>query len=350
MTPDVLWFDDLRTADRPRVGGKCAGLGELIHAGIPVPHGFAVTVDAWRRVSGRGLSERLDGLVRDAADPAALRRVHDQAKELVAAEPLPAGLEQRIRAAYARLCELSGRADLPVAVRSSAVAEDGAATSFAGQQETLLWVAGADRVLAAVRSCWAGLYTPQAIAYRAGLGEEVRGEAVLMGVAVQEMADAEVAGVGFTVSPHSGDPSVMAVNASWGLGEMVVSGEVTPDEYWIDKISHRVRRRTITHKALRCVPSPSGNGTETVAVPEELADAPCLSDEQLAELAAVMLRVERHYGSAQDIEWALTGEQRFVVLQSRPETVVSARPAAPVAVPSYLSVVQSLSGLGRGRR
>lgn len=357
MTRRIAWFEDLRLADRPSAGGKCASLGELISAGIPVPMGFTVTAEAWQEVIEHAdLAHRIGDLTRtvDPASSAALREVQARAAGIVHGAQLPPGLEDEIRGAYDTLCRRVGRDDLPVAVRSSAVAEDGAANSFAGQQETYLWVRGADDVVERVRDCWASLFTPQAIAYRAKLDQAHRDEAVRMAVGVQEMVDAEVAGVAFTVSPITGDPSVMAVNASWGLGEAVVSGSVTPDEFWLSKIGLTVTRRTITHKAHRCVPSPTGRGTEIVDVPDELADVPCLTDELVAELAAIAVRVEKHYGSAQDIEWALArdpdGGHRFMLLQSRPETVnattreaIRAKSAAQSAgTASYLSVLKNL--------
>lgn len=356
----IRWFDELRKADRPQVGGKCASLGELISAGIPVPRGFAITVDAWEEVIEHGgLREQVSAWTEgvDPSDNAALRRVQHHAVAIIGAAPIPPRVEQAIRAGYAELCVRAGREDVPVAVRSSAVAEDGEATSFAGQQETYLWVVGIDQVIARIRDCWASLFTPQAIAYRSKLDGQARYEAVLMSVAVQEMVNAEVAGVGFTVSPRTGDPSVMAVNASWGLGETVVSGEVTPDEFWIDKVQRKVRSRTITHKEQQCIPAPGGTGTSTVPVPADRVDAPSLDDAQLAELAEIMVTVERHYGSAQDIEWAMArdadGSHRFMLLQSRPETVVAAKKEAaqaPSATASYLSVVQSLGGQAAGGR
>ncbi|MCH1865502.1 PEP/pyruvate-binding domain-containing protein [Nocardioides sp. CFH 31398] len=357
-TPAIRWFDELRKDDRPQVGGKCASLGELTSAGIPVPRGFAITVDAWEQVIEHGgLREQISSWTAgvDPGDNAALREVQRHAVEIIGAAPIPEHVESAIRAGYAELCARAGVAEVPVAVRSSAVAEDGEATSFAGQQETYLWVVGIDEVVARIRDCWASLFTPQAIAYRSKLDDQARYEAVLMSVAVQEMVDAEVAGVGFTVSPRTGDPSVMAVNASWGLGETVVSGEVTPDEFWIDKVQRSVRSRTITHKEQQCVPAPGGTGTATVPVPAERADEPSLDDQQLRELADIMVSVERHYGAPQDIEWAMArdadGSHRFLLLQSRPETVVTARRAttpAPSPVTSYLSMVQSLSSRAGG--
>jgi len=359
MTGRIVWFETLRLADRPGAGGKCASLGELISAGIPVPPGFAVTAGAWQDVLDhtdlRGRIGDLTATV-DARSSAQLRAVQARAVDLVRTVALPSGLEAEVRAAYAELCRRTGRHDLPVAVRSSAVAEDGDANSFAGQQETYLWVRGADDVLARLRDCWASLFTPQAIAYRGRLDRGHRDEALRIAVGVQEMVDAEVAGVAFTVSPTTGDPSVMAVNASWGLGEAVVSGEVTPDEFWLSKIGPSVTRRTITHKAHRCVPSPTGRGTCLEDVPADLADVASLTDDLLRELAALAVRVERHYGSPQDIEWALArdaaGAHRFLLLQSRPETVnVAVRQArrdAKVAAAgtgpaSYLAVLQNLA-------
>jgi pyruvate,water dikinase len=363
MTRRIAWFDDLRLADRPSAGGKCAGLGELIAAGVPVPAGFAVTASAWQEVCDVAGLRRTVGALVAAADPgdsARLREIRAAAARLVHGTVLPAGLEDEIRSAYAELCRRAGTDDVPVAVRSSAVAEDGAAASFAGQQETYLWVRGADEVVRRVRDCWASLYTPQAVAYRARLDETGREEATRMAVGVQEMVDAEVAGVVFTVSPTTGDPSVLAVNASWGLGEAVVSGEVTPDEFWLSKIGLTVTRRTITHKAHRCVPAATGNGTELVDVPPELVDEPCLPDELVRELAEIAVRVERHYGGPQDIEWALgrdaDGGHRFMLLQSRPETVNAAtrealrQKAATSASASYLSVLQGISAARGGTR
>jgi pyruvate, water dikinase len=357
----IAWFDQLGLADRPVAGGKCASLGELIRAGIPVPQGFAVTAQAWQQVIDHAdLAHRIGDLTRsvDPSASAALRAVQQQAADILHGVELPPGMEDEIRQAYRELCARVGRDDLPVAVRSSAVAEDGATASFAGQQETYLWVRGAEQVLLRVRDCWASLFTPQAVAYRAKLDQAHRDDAVRMAVGVQEMVDAEVAGVAFTVSPTTGDPSVMAVNASWGLGEAVVAGEVTPDEFWLSKVGLGVTRRTVTHKAHRCVAAGEGSGTRLEDVPAELADRPCLTDELLHELGAIAVRVERHYGSPQDIEWALArdadGGHRFLLLQSRPETVnvgtrESLKAQAAAASPgtaSYLSVLKNFGAPG----
>jgi phosphoenolpyruvate synthase/pyruvate phosphate dikinase len=351
----VRWFRDLQGADRPEVGGKCASLGELIRAGIDVPDGFAVTAAAFETFRDQGtVREDLKRIVR-SADPARsneLDAAHARATELVEATPMPAAVADEIADAYSQLCETLGVEGLPVAVRSSGVAEDGAASSFAGQQETYLWVVGATDVVRNVRACWASLYTPQAIAYRCQLPEDVAFEATLIAVGVQAMVDAIVAGVAFTVSPRTGDRSVMAINASWGLGESVVSGAVTPDEYWLSKIGLEVTSSTVAHKATQCVPSSTGRGVITIAVPEDQQDVACLQPESIRELAEIAIRVEQHYGYPQDIEWALARgtaarPARIVLLQSRPETTWKKRQAeskakaATGAAASYLSVIRS---------
>lgn len=355
----TAWFDSLRLSDRPSVGGKCANLGELVSAGIPVPNGFAVTVEAFEAFESlNDLQEHIrSGLIDqvDVTNSAALRQVHKEASELIHAGNMPERLEQEVRNGYAKLCRLSGRDDLPVAVRSSAVAEDGDASSFAGQQETYLWVVGADDVLMAIRDCWASLFTPQAVAYRENLDEDRRREATRISVAVQEMVDAKVAGVAFTVSPRTGDPSVVAVNASWGLGEAVVSGEVTPDEYWLTKVGPALTGSTVSHKLHQCVPAIGGKGTHMVDVPEDLVDVACLDEALVIKLATLAIKVEKHYQSPQDIEWALAtdadGAHRFMLLQSRPETTHmrarAARKPPATATSSYLSVLQDLGAANR---
>jgi len=327
----IRWFDGVRAADRPTVGGKCASLGELISAGIPVPPGFAVTVDAF----GPGLHDAVAAL--PPADAAALVR----------ATPVPATVAAAVRAAYADLCRREGGADVAVAVRSSAVAEDGEAASFAGQQETYLWTVGADDVVARVRDCWASLYTPQAVAYRSRLPADPAAEATRIAVGVQVMVDATVSGVAFTVSPRTGDRSVVAVNASWGLGQAVVSGEVTPDEYWLSKVGPTLTAGRIAHKTRECRPAPGGRGVVTVDVPAERRDVAALDDERIRALAALAMRIEEHYGCPQDIEWALDASGRLLILQSRPETTWrKTRAARPVAGSAFLDLVHKVGVRG----
>jgi len=327
-------FNELSGTDRPLVGGKCASLGELVRAGLPVPDGFAVTVDAYEDY--RDASDLREQLLRivlgaDAQNNASLQQAHDDAVALVLGRELPPAIEREIRESYLQLSletlERRGTGDpggAPVAVRSSATDEDGDAASFAGQQETYLWVVGEDDVVAKVRECWASLYTPQAIAYRSGMSATEAAEASKISVAVQLMAHADVAGVTFTVSPRTGDRSIIAINASWGLGQSVVSGEVTPDEYWLTKIGPTLTKTRIASKTHEYVPAPAGTGVEFRGVEETRRDVACLSEAEVLQLAEIALRVENHYGCPQDIEWALEhnadGSPKVMLLQSRPET------------------------------
>ena len=229
-----------------------------------------------------------------------------------------------------------------MAVRSSAIGEDSADATFAGQHDTYLWVRGAEAVCDAVRDCWASLENPEAVSYRERLGAT---GPPAMGVTVQLMVDALVSGVMFTCNPVSGDPSTVAVNASWGLGSAVVAGEVTPDEYRVNKVTGEVTVRTIGPKEVEDVPHPDGAGTARVDVPAARREVACLDDAALAALVEVGKRIERHFGSHQDIEWALARESgELFVLQSRP---VTARPATETPAPqSALSLVMKTFGAG----
>ena len=211
-----------------------------------------------------------------------------------------------------------------MAVRSSALGEDSQEASHAGQQESFLWVCGVEQVCDAVRDCWVSLYTPHAITYRADLG--AAGSEPAMGVTVQLMVDAQVSGVMFTCNPVSGDPSMVALNASWGLGIAVVGGEVTPDDYLVSKVTGEVVRETVSTKPIEYVPDAAGRGTVRVAVAPERRDEPCVDEAELAALVEVARRVERHFGSHQDIEWAIARGKplpdALLVLQARPVTTL----------------------------
>ncbi len=311
---------ELRGADEPRFGGKSTALGELIAGGIPVPPGFAVSTDAFSAfLAGAALEAGIARALAAAApdDVHAVRAASATIEEAIRAAPMPEALSAEISRRYAEL----GQPEPAVAVRSSACGEDSIDATFAGQQETYLWVRGAERVIEAVRDCWASLYSPEAIAYRARMADP--GEAAKMGVAVQLMVDAAVSGVMFTCNPVSGDRSVVAINASWGLGSAVVGGEVTPDEYLVSKVTREVVRRAVNRKQIEHRPDKGGSGTVSVAVSDERADAACLDDERLRALADVARTVERQFASLQDIEWALDGSGEIFVLQSRPVTAVS---------------------------
>jgi pyruvate,water dikinase len=327
----INWFRDIGLDDRPKVGGKGGSLGELNRAGIDVPPGFVVRTEAFDRfVEALELQAPVRSCVQSlAADDldgiAALAR---EVRLRFEDAELPPELEREIRAAYAAL----GESGACVAVRSSATTEDSADASFAGLQDTYLWVMQADDVLKKIRSCWASLYSLESVCYRRRQG--LQESTVAMAVVVQAMVDARTAGVMFTRSPISGDRSVITIEGSWGLGSAVVGGEVTPDRWVVAKITGEIPVRDISDKAIRHVPA-AGGGVEAVPVEPALRREPCLSDQELQSLRAIGRQVERHYGRPQDIEWAVerqTGKIRL--LQSRPETVWSNKDAEPAATPA----------------
>jgi rifampicin phosphotransferase len=290
-TQPVVDLGKLRASDLPRVGGKAANLGELISAGLPVPDGFCITTDAYARVAGPV----------DPADPA-------RARALLRTTPVPDDVAAAVTAAYRALGD-----GVPVAVRSSATAEDLPTASFAGQQDTYLNVVGADALLDAVRCCWASLWTDRAVAYRAELG--LPDTDLRLGVVVQRMVDAQVAGVLFTADPVSGRRHRAVLDANPGLGEAVVAGMVNPDHLAVEHGTVVERRRGDKAVAVRALP---GGGTERVELATD--GALCLTDAQAVALDALGRRVEAHFGAPQDIEWAIDATGTAWLTQARPIT------------------------------
>jgi len=346
-TEIIGWFADIGLHDRPHVGGKGGSLGELQRAGIAVPPGFVVKTGAFEHFI-RALEQRSPIRARiESLDPEDLTAVTACCQEMrarVEGAQLPEDVLQEISASHATLC---GTSATPVAVRSSATTEDAIDASFAGLQDTYLWVTDLAQTLHSVRSCWASLYSVESVTYRRrkGLPEE----GVAMAVVVQRMVNARTAGVMFTRSPVTGDRSVITIEGAWGLGSAVVGGEVTPDRWVLGKITGEISVREVSEKLIQHVPAAAG-GIESVPVPEERRKTPCMSDAELQTLRAVGRSVERHYGRPQDIEWAVdTDTQQILLLQSRPETVWSAKEADPVAraAADPLSHVMSIFG---GRR
>jgi pyruvate,water dikinase len=332
-------FEDIHIGDRPAVGGKGASLGELLNAGVRVPPGFVVRTSAFRaafRQSGIGPEivrtiEALHGMGLEEI-AAATREIRAR----IVHEPLPAPVNDAVVAAYEQLARQDAEF-FPVAVRSSATSEDSEEASFAGLQETLLWVLGEAGVLHAVRECWASLYSAESVSYRLRLA--LPEPEVAMAVVIQRMVNARSAGVMFTRSPATGDRSVIAIEGSWGIGSAIVSGEVTPDKFIVSKVTGEVSGRTIAQKAIEHAPDPKHGGIVTRAVPTEQQRQPCITDEELRELVRLGKNIERHYGHPQDIEWAIDRAGAFpdniYLLQSRPETVWAKkdRERQPTAVP-----------------
>lgn len=337
---------ELRRADAAEFGGKSANLGELLAAGIPVPPGFAVSAQAFRTfIEETGLGGTIAAAMSHAStgDVDAVGAASKAIGEAMRFAPLPDAVRAELVSRHDELARATGE-EPPVAVRSSALGEDGEDASHAGQQESFLWVRGIEQVSDAVRDCWVSLYTPHAISYRAAL--RAGDSEPAMGVTVQLMVDAEVSGVMFTCNPVSGDPSMVALNASWGLGIAVVGGELTPDDYLVSKITGEVVRKTVSAKHVEYVPDAAGRGTVRVEVPAERRDEPCLDEERLAALVEVARHVERHFGSHQDIEWAIARARplpdALLVLQARPVTTLP--DPAPKLSASAMSLVMGTFG------
>lgn len=357
-SPYTLAFDSSAEAGTSRLGGKCAALIAMTRAGAPVPPGFVVTMDAFEALLDRGGLRRavdaaLAGLV---ADPGAVAARGAEIRRMVTDQPVPSPVASAVTAAYEELCRAVGCPDVAVAVRSSAEVEDLTEASCAGQHDTFLWIRGADAVLEAVRRCWASLWTGRAIIYRVARGLPQRG--LRMAVAVQQMVDARTSGVAVTVNPADGDPSKIRVEAIWGLGQLMVSGEVTPDAYLVDKVLLRTVRMTVSPKHQELVPAPDGHGLARRVVEEGRQQVPCLAQGEVVEIARLAKTAERQYGCPQDIEWAVdkhpngstdTGAT-VRLLQTRPETVWSSRPRTPARASHGAGVSSILDTLLRPGR
>jgi pyruvate,water dikinase len=321
VDPVIRRFAEVGATDVDTAGGKGANLGELTRAGLPVPPGFVLTTAAYDAfVAANGLATTIAGIAGRPADDdtAAFEAAATEIGGLFRAGKVPPEIDDAVDAAYA---ELGGG---PVAVRSSATAEDLADASFAGQQDTYLDVRGAGAVRSAVVDCWASLWTARAMAYRRRQG--IAPAAVSLAVVVQELVDADSSGVMFTADPADGRRDHVAVSAAWGLGESIVSGIVSTDDLVLDKATGAVVSRHVADKAEMTVAT--GAGAEQRPVPTERRRAAVLDDAAAAELAGLGARIERHYGAPQDIEWARAGG-RVLVLQSRPITALPEPSAEP---------------------
>ena len=313
----VLLLEDVDADDVGTVGGKAASLGELIGAGLPVPPGFAVTAGTYRTfIEEAGIdAELFEAVDVDPEDSAALREAEERAAELILETPLPDSVREEILSEYRAMGEDGEEAF--VAVRSSATAEDLPDSSFAGQQETFLNVRE-DDLLRRVKECWASLFTQRAIYYRQQRG--FPHEDVDIAVVVQRMVDAEKSGVMFTSHPSTGAPQV-TIEAAWGLGEAVVSGTVSPDNYVYDRGRAEVDEVTVADKKVEMVKDAETGETVQLDVAEDRRTERVLSDAEIGDLVALGERVEDHYGTPQDVEWAIYDGEIYM-LQSRPITTI----------------------------
>jgi pyruvate, water dikinase len=323
----VLELGVIRAGDGGRVGPKMARLGQLASAGWRVPDGYAVTAGAlegWLPASAQADLHRLFSTPLSGGHQH-LARLSEQARQIIEGQSLPTQLADAVAAAHARLEQRTGRgAALRVAVRSSAVGEDGHAASFAGQYETYLGVSGVDEVLRHIAKCWASGYSAHALEYRRRFGGSSPLRANDLAVGVLELVDARSAGVAFTLDPVTGDRDRLVLEANWGLGESVVSGQVTPDYWTVERDSGRILERRVGAKLVWSVQADSGSGTVLAPLPAELAQAPCLSDDEVRYICRQAAAIEVAEGAPQDVEWAIARDLEFpdcvFFLQHRPET------------------------------
>ncbi|MDM7940232.1 MAG: phosphoenolpyruvate synthase [Methanothrix sp.] len=337
----VVWLEEVGKDDLSIVGGKGASLGEMINIGVPVPGGFAVTAQAFRDFINRaGIAEKLfEALKVDVNQESELHKAEKTAKKLIMDAKVPEDIEQAIKSRYEELCKREGK-QVFVAVRSSATAEDLPDASFAGQQETYLNVRGAEDVFNAVRKCWASLYGARAIFYRVEQGFEH--DKVNLSAIVQKMVDSEKSGVMFSSQPSTGEPLVV-IEGAWGLGEAVVSGSVSPDNYVVDRKTKSIVSKYIATKEIMIIKDPKTLKTVTVKVPAKKKEAAVLKDSEAVELAKYAEILEKHYGIPQDIEWGVE-KNKIYILQSRPITTINNAGKSTAQVAGSGKVL--LSGLG----
>ncbi len=338
----IRTFAELSHDDVDYAGGKGANLGQLTRAGLPVPPGFVIGAPAYAAFRAEtGLGERLNEVLRDldVEDTAALQTAAELAREAVADSEMPLWLAQAIEAAYATL---AGDDPLTrVAVRSSATAEDTASASFAGMNETFLNIRGRDGVIDAVKACWGSLFGARTIYYRGKRGFDQSGMEIA--VVVERQIHSSRAGVMFTIDPSTGDTARLVIEGAFGLGESVVSGQVSPDRYVVDKARRAIVVRSVRPKELIIEPTEE-SGTRTRQLSAEESHRSVLTDDEVLALADLGIRIEEHYGSPQDTEWAIDPEGTIWMLQSRPVTTLSepAHPSAAATTPGAAPVVRGL--------
>lgn len=324
----LLWFEQMERGDVAIVGGKSSSLGEMTSkTDVPVPYGFATTAYAYRYfIEKSGLKEKMQAILAELTDvenSALLRDVSARLREAIMAEEMPEDLKAAIAAAYEELGKKVGEAEPYVAVRSSATAEDLPDASFAGQQDTYLNVKGAENIIAKVKECYASCFTDRAVYYREKQGfDHIE---VALSAVIQMMVFSKAAGVMFTVNVATGDDSNILIEAAFGLGEYVVQGTVTPDNYTVSKAENKIVDRCVNEQDVMLVRKEGGD-CEELPVPEAERNVQTLTDEQILELAGYAKKIEAHYGCYMDMEWGIDARDgKIWILQARPETVWSRR-------------------------
>ena len=354
-TPKVCWFEECNKDSVALVGGKCSSLGELINAGVRVPPGFALTTHGYAQfMREAGIQPEVTALLKglDHEDMDKLEDASRIIREMIESRPICIELEDLIGESYRKLSNRCGVPAVPVAVRSSATAEDLPGASFAGQQDTYLWIRGIDEVIHHVRRCISSLYTGRAIAYRMKMG--FPHEQVAISVGIQKMANSFSAGVMFTIHPTNGDRSVIVIDSNYGFGESVVSGEVTPDHFVVNKVALDIMERTISKKEICYTVDLKEQKSIATEIPFERQNVQSIIDDEVTELAWMGKQIEKHYGRPMDIEWAvdkdLPAGGNIFILQARPETVWSARKQAPVTHVAGSAMDYILSAMLTGKK
>ncbi len=330
MPDAIAWVDTIAAEQAVGVcGAKMGRLAELMHSGVTLPQGFTVTVDAYRRHCAQdGLDEAIDAALAGlgpAATPGEIEAAAQTARTALTGREMDTGLAGLIGAAYEELSARCYDVNVPTAVRSSAIGEDSGTASFAGIFDTYLGVSGKDRVLAAIRQCWASLFSTRAVAYRLRAGIDHRD--MPMAVGVIELIHARASGVAFSAHPVTGKTDRIVIETSWGWGEAVVQGLVTPDHIEVGKADGRVLSHQVAAKKVVSAFDYAAGAVVEIDMPARLVDRQVLDDEQIAAVVDAVLAVERHYGYPVDVEWVLDRHRRagdpVCVVQARPVTVGS---------------------------
>jgi pyruvate,water dikinase len=317
----TIWYEEMDGSDYPLVGKKNANLGEMIKAGIPVSPGFAITIRANDKfITDLGIKEQLAQKLPELGEVTyeTAKEASDLAMKLIENAAMPHDLEEAILADYRKLCDRYPGSVCPVAVRSSG------SVSMPGQMETYLNICGEKDFIDYVKKCWASAYNVEAIMYRMNKGMPFLFN---IGVGIPKMVNSRVSGIIFTINPVNGDPSKISIDASYGLGEAVVSGIVTPDTYLIDKITMEPIKTVVGSKEIQCAYRENGSDIIQKPVPENKRSVACLNREEILELARVGKLIENYYGKAYDIEFGIDADMPFpnniIILQVRPESVWS---------------------------
>lgn len=355
VKPMVCWFEECSKDSIDLVGGKCSSLGELINAGVRVPPGFAFTTRGYAQfMREAGIQSEVNGLLKglDHEDMERLEEASRIIREMIESRPISTEMEDLIAESYRKLSVRSCVPAVPVAVRSSATAEDLPGASFAGQQDTFLWIRGVDSVMHHVRRCISSLYTGRAIAYRMKMGFDH--DQVAISVGIQKMANSFTAGVMFTIHPGNGDRSVIVIDSNFGFGESVVSGEVTPDHFIVNKVTLDIIERTISQKEVCYTVDTKTQTSHATEVPFERQKVQSIIDDEVTELARMGKQIEKHYGRPMDIEWAvdkdLPSGGNIFILQARPETVWSTKQQESSAKGNGSAMDYILSSLLTGKK